>query len=431
MPIRVECPRCQDVSHFADNDAGLAVACLACGQHMRVPKGAPKAAPPPPPAARGDELFASYTPPEPAPAAQTPPVAGPAGARRARVRPAGGRSAWRTFGLFVAVLICGGLATLYFDHRRKTAPQVASNETPTTQPTSQPASRPAAVAVAQPRPANTAQTAAAIKPPTPATKVIAAATPPAAAVIPVMLSQSSYTPPAAPVGFVGLERIDLTGHLVVDSYDAAAGPYTPETVRAAARLLSNGPIQLAGDGELRAEIHPGEGSPFKAPKRITVTGATDPLPARLAAPPVRLDPFAHDSTNAALPPEFFKGGNLIVFGNRTVTLPAGVYYLNDLTVDAAATLRLQGPTTLLVSGRVNLVGNVETHANRPAHFRIRVTGDKPVTITHRNTLYLDLYAPQSPIDVSGKGDVFGSIVGRFLRVSGTRPLHFDESLLAR
>ena len=37
MPIRVECTRCRDVTHFADNDAGLAVACLACGQHLRVP----------------------------------------------------------------------------------------------------------------------------------------------------------------------------------------------------------------------------------------------------------------------------------------------------------------------------------------------------------------------------------------------------------
>jgi hypothetical protein len=160
-----------------------------------------------------------------------------------------------------------------------------------------------------------------------------------------------------------------------------------------------------------------------------ISGETAPLARRLYAAPVALTPYAHDSANASLPSEFFKGGNLNLTGHHRLSLRPGVYYLNDVTIDSAATLHLQGPTTLLISGRLNVVGNIETPASRPAHCRIRVTGDKPVTITHKNTLFVDLYAPASNIDISGNGDVYGSVVGRPLRVTGDRPLHFDESLL--
>jgi hypothetical protein len=238
-----------------------------------------------------------------------------------------------------------------------------------------------------------------------------------------------YTPPTAPVGFIGFDRIDLTGHLQIDSYDAATGPYTPDTARAAAPLLSNGPIRLQGEGNIRGQIHSADALPVKIPKRLQVTGSTDPLPIRLPAPPVTLDPFAQDSANAALPREFYKAGNLTLWGAHQLTLPRGVYYLNDVNIDSPATLRLQGPVTLLISGRLTIAGNIETQSNRPAHCRIRITGDKPVTITQKNTLYLDLYAPQSPIEITGKGDLHGSIVARTLRINGSRPMHFDESLL--
>jgi hypothetical protein len=193
-------------------------------------------------------------------------------------------------------------------------------------------------------------------------------------------------------------------------------------------LLSNGPITLAGKGEIRGGVRPGERTPFKPARHVEVTGPTACLAGPLAVPPLRLDPFAHDSANAALPADAYRKGNLSVAGGRTIVLPAGVYYLNDVTVDAGGTLRCAGPVTLLVSGRVNLVGKVETHESRPAHCRLRVTGSQPVTIAHHNTLFLDCYAPQSAVDVSGRGDLFGSIVGRTLRVAGDRPLHVDESL---
>jgi len=166
---------------------------------------------------------------------------------------------------------------------------------------------------------------------------------------------------------VGLERLDIAGPVDVDSYDGAAGAYVRGAARNASVLLSNGPIMLAGAGEVRGAVRPGERSPLKAPKRVDVAGSTACLAGRLAAPPVKLDPFAHDSANATLPTDLLKNGNLIITPGRKVVLPAGVYYVNDVVIDAGATLRCTGPVTLLVSGRVHVAGAIDTCDSRPAH----------------------------------------------------------------
>src|SRR5436190_17079216 len=73
MPIRVECPRCHDSAYFADNDAGLAVACLACGQHLRIPAVQPKPRPTPTPQPVAAAERPLQLPPTPKPAAPPPP----------------------------------------------------------------------------------------------------------------------------------------------------------------------------------------------------------------------------------------------------------------------------------------------------------------------------------------------------------------------
>jgi hypothetical protein len=420
MPIRVECTRCQDVTHFADNDAGLAVACLSCGQHLRVPQ-MPKERPVVTPVVVPDEpppLFANYKH-DPDGGAVAPPVR--QAARRAK-RPAAGRSKWRAYGILLAVLGVGAMAVTYEVQRRRSASAVAQPDPRRSAPA---ATQPVQVVVAsvkQPAPSK----------PAPGVIEKAPAVKPALASFETRPQPAStgrpYTPVNAPVGFVGLERLEYTGRLLADSYNAAAGVYGGDNVRSNGRLLSNGEILLAGDGELRGFAHPGPGQTLKPSKKVSVTGSTSPLISKLQAPPVRLDPFAHDSANANLPDKFFKNGNLVVYGKHTVAIPAGVYYLNDLAIESSATLHCDGPVTLLVSGQVSLAGTIEPPDNRPANCRIRVTGDRPIAITQKHELFVDLYAPQSVVTVSGKGDVYGSIVARRLHVNGRGALHFDESL---
>lgn len=433
MPIRVECPRCQRQAFFADNDAGLAVACLGCGQHLRVPAQPPKAAPvvktlspdEPPPLFANTPAHLLVTPAQQSEAPATPPA--PARKPSRPLRPAGPRPRWRTFGLLFALL---GSSTLLIQWWRHRPAHSSAGTVVSVQPAaSRPSTQHSPVMVASKSPAAPA-TAPRVKPKDP---VLASASAPQKTVAPQVVAAPlpTYTPAAAPVGFIGFERVEINGHFHVDSYDASTETYAPENAHGAALLLSNGPIQLSDSGDVQGDVRSANGSVVQKTHHRHVTGQTAPLHHRLRAAPIALDPYAHDSANEALPVKFFKNGNLVLGGNQHLSLPPGVYYLNDVTIDAPATLHLEGTTTLLVSGHLNVTGTIETPASRPANCHIRVTGQQPVSITHDNTLYLDLYAPASDIQISGNGDVYGSVVGKTLRVSGRRPLHFDESLLPR
>jgi hypothetical protein len=420
------------VTYFADNDAGLEVACLGCKTRVRVPVpvAAPKAEMPavhpdePPPLFFATPRHLMVAPPSTKPSAAEDPRHHPSKSRP--VRPASPRSRWRVYGILLGVGLLGVGAALINKHLQDHPTGPGAQEMPAA---SQPATRAqkpssmAVVAVAKPSPV--IKTIEAPRPPS--------ETPPLASIAPepvvaAALPARVYTPAGAPVGFIGFERVEMGGRTLIDSYNAAAGPYAKESAQGNAAILSNGAIRLNVEGQIRAAVHSGLPAPIKTGKKLTITGPTDPLVALLAAPLVELDPFSHDSANARLPRDYFKNGNFNVDGNHSATLAAGIYYVNDLVISSHAALTLQGPVTFLVSGQVTLIGKVETHEKRPVNFQIRLTSDKQVVITHTNSFYVDVYAPQSPIRIDGKGDVFGSIVGKTLLVNGTRNLHFDESL---
>jgi hypothetical protein len=195
-------------------------------------------------------------------------------------------------------------------------------------------------------------------------------------------------------------------------------------------VASNGPVVIRGTTSVRGAVRAGPGHEAKVSKHCQVSEPVRPLTARLDIPAVKLDPFAHDSANDVLPATFYRDGDLRVPAAHSLALPGGVYYLRNLVVSAGARLRLNGPVTFLVSGEVSVEGAIETIGARPAHCRVRVTGDGRVAIQQKSDLFIDVYAPRSLIELYGAGEVFGSLVGKSLRVIGDRGLHVDESLAA-
>lgn len=436
MPIRVECPRCHKVTYFADNDAGLAVACLDCKTHLKVPipQAAPKPMTPivhpdePPPLFSNTPRHLLVAPPSAQPAAAQAPRHHPAKSRP--VRPASPRSRWRLYGILFCVGALGIALAVINKYLQDNSDTRETRNLQSTQPASQPVAattRPASPIAKAPAPAT--QPIVVAPPPDLKPPIVASISP--APILPQAAPPKIYTPAGAPVGLVGVDRIDMGGKTLIDSYNSAVAPYTKESAQPNAAILSNGVIQLNVEGQIRAAVHSGLATPIKPGKKLTIIGPTDPLTAPLLAPMVELDPLSHDSANANLPVEYVHNGNFNIDGKKSATLPGGVYYVNDLVIVSTATLHLEGPATFLVSGQVSLIGKIETHDQRPGNCRIRLTSDKPVTITHTNNLYVDLYAPQSPIRIDGKGDLYGSIVGRTLTVNGNRNFHFDESLQQR
>lgn len=229
-----------------------------------------------------------------------------------------------------------------------------------------------------------------------------------------------------PHGIVGIDQLNVNGGAFVDSYSSYDGAYSL-TQTNAARVTSNGDIILSGGPAIiRGTANAGPGR--SVTPTSSVTGSTDPLPELLDYPNVDPANAASNNINHEFGAYINGYRDVNVSSQVNVEVDGGVYYLNSLTISGQATLTFTGPAVVYVTGSVNLSGGTNVFGNKPANLRLRVIGSGVVTISGSNALYCDLYAPQSAVDISGTGGVYGAVVGRTLVVRGGGGAHHDTSM---
>jgi hypothetical protein len=383
------------VTPFADNDAGLAVSCTSCGQITRVPGG--RAAKPKP--------VLAYEPP---------PALG-------RVRGSGARPYVYAVAVVLAFLIVGAMGFLRYRSMAAGRARAVANLAADRAAATALAAREAAAATA---PATTAPMTAAVVAPSPV------------ATRPTTEAKAAVTAkvegPSRVVGFVGVERLELNGRYSVDSYDSAKGPFRESSAGAKAPLVSRLKVRLFGDGKVGGVVRVAEGADVKREGSVKFLGGAPKEPergVRVDVPSVDVGIVKRENDNRDLPEKYFRGRDFVLHAGKTVAIAGGVYYLEDLVVEPKATLVLDGPATFVVTGKLIVQGNVETHGKRAGNFQVRVAGEsQPAVINNASDVYVDLYAPGRTVEIYGSGDVYGSVVGKTLRVNGERGLHFDESI---
>lgn len=228
--------------------------------------------------------------------------------------------------------------------------------------------------------------------------------------------------------FAAREQIVISGNGDTDSYNSAAGPYSPSTAGSKGDIASNGDIRLSGRSRIRGGAHAGPDGTLYRGNNVEITGSTANLDSEMNLPDVDASPYAVNNDNSRIPSSFIQSGSLRLSGNQTLNLPAGVYYFSGVSVSGNATLNITGPVTLYVTGDITMSGRANTSQNRPGNFRIRVQGNGNVRISGNSNLYADIYAPGGDVTLSGNGDLFGAVAARNFRVSGNGSLHYDESL---
>ena len=140
-------------------------------------------------------------------------------------------------------------------------------------------------------------------------------------------------------------------------------------------------------------------------------------------------------------------GDLSVSGNVTIT--AGTYCINSLTVSGHATVQVSGQTILYVTGPINVTSQSILNSTHSAvNLQIYSSdGTDPTTLTTtiactatppvaagfslaaHSTADMVLYAPCAPVDMSTPSSVVnGSVVGRSVDVQGHGTLTYDTSL---
>src|SRR5207248_1419989 len=118
------------------------------------------------------------------------------------------------------------------------------------------------------------------------------------------------------------------------------------------------------------------------------------------------------------------------------TIQGGHYYLKDWTLGSSASLSFLGPVTIYCYGTVTLKGDASTYNNQPKNFNLIMipdpnTGAAPglVTLASGSQLYATVYAPQSGVKLSASADLFGSLVGKTITMTGGSAIHYDLSAL--
>ena len=233
-------------------------------------------------------------------------------------------------------------------------------------------------------------------------------------------------------GVIGLDYIKMGGNSS-NSYYSADGT-NPGTFGDRGNVASNGDITLVGSSSISGNARPGIAK--KVVGSSAVTGSTMPLERVLSFP--NGDPGSYRSTNdnGNVPANAMSASSFSLGSNKSVTLPGGNYYFNNFSTGGGSALTFTGPATIYVYGFFSMNGNTTTSGGRPGNLRVVMvpssSGTPPgnVDIGSSAALYADVYAPQSRITLSGTGDIYGSVLGKSIDMTGSSAIHFDRSLFS-
>jgi Flp pilus assembly protein TadG len=236
----------------------------------------------------------------------------------------------------------------------------------------------------------------------------------------------------APTGFgvVGLDSVSMSGSGQIDSYNSNAGQYSSGTSRANGNIASNGNIRLTGSATVYGKASPGIGGTVTGG---TVTGSRAPLTEPLDYEPATAGNAATVNDNAAVA-AYVKNGSFSVSGGKTVNFPSGTYYFKDFDASGGSSINanIDGPVTIYVTGDFKLSGNSSAYANKPENLKVIALGSGTrVDLAGTTAIYVSLYAPQSIVNISGNGGLYGQVVGEDIRMAGGATIHYDEAMAGR
>ena len=233
-------------------------------------------------------------------------------------------------------------------------------------------------------------------------------------------------------GIVGINFVNITGganagyNSTVSTSGYISNPTHPGTVE------SDGNITLSGGATIDGDALAGVGMTVsESGSTTTVTGRTSNLTAPLSFPNAVAGSAATTNNNTSVSSSYLNTftRDLSVSGGKTITLPGGVYYFNNITLSGNASMQFSGPAIVYATGSVNLTGGtVVTSGNIPANLQIQVIGTGTVSMSGGSTFYADVYCPQSAYTLAGASTLAGRVIALSITQSGGSNIDYDQSL---
>ena len=238
--------------------------------------------------------------------------------------------------------------------------------------------------------------------------------------------------PLFPFAIFAAEEVELKGNALTDSYDSSKGIYQAATAGTHGDIGTNSTeekaIELTGNALVRGTALVGVGG-------NPATGIELTSNAQILVPPGALD-TPEPMTPVTIPNGLTNQGILQISGNKTVTVPGGTYWYDQIKITGNGRLNFTGPTELYLSGKLEVGGNgIGTANNIPGNLLVYgqgissgIPGGGDIRFTGNAAFYGAVYAPTAKVEIKGNGSVFGALVGEEVENVGNAAVHYDEAL---
>ena len=239
-------------------------------------------------------------------------------------------------------------------------------------------------------------------------------------------------------GIIGEKKVTLNSSATTDSY---SGVYSPATAKDNGDVCSCGDIELNESAGVNGDAHAGENHEVILNKSSYVTGLTDQGGCPVLAD-VELGNVEYTNSNGNIPEMTDKGKNpfpnpkspydLKLINADSLTLPGGEYYFTSVDLGNAATLQVDGPTVMYVTGTFSVSNaNIINPSQIPENLIIMASSTKKkddVQLHHNVDFHGIIYAPDVHVELNSSVDFYGVIMGEEVTLNSSVAVHYDESL---
>ena len=253
----------------------------------------------------------------------------------------------------------------------------------------------------------------------------------------------------AALGVFSGGQVTLGPGSLVDAYDSTKGAYSTQTDKSGAALGSNGAVSISGSllkpTKVKGDVTPGAEFAVSTTGSVTITGSTQHAFAETTLPDIEV-------------PELVLGSPQVHGSPYPLVIPAGSVGYQSLTVQAGAQVIIQGPAQIVlgslalagtaqlsfdttkgpvelyVTGGIDLAAEslLSSSSTHPEDVLIQVPGAtaQPIALRSSGAFHGVVYAPQAPVVLGDKFELFGALVAKQLSFEGAAKLHFDKHLAA-
>jgi hypothetical protein len=246
-----------------------------------------------------------------------------------------------------------------------------------------------------------------------------------------------------PVGLIGLGGVSVTtSGGTIDSFDSTLGVYGPSNHGSTAQVMSNAALSFSGVQLLGSTISTGGNVTVASSASVSgnvTAGNTATILGTVGGTVTQHSPSTTLSTPAVAACSPFSSGSGISGGtftyssgnldvkSGTVTLANGTYCFNNVMVEVGATLQVNGPVTVNLTGKLSGVGQISNTTSLPANLHIASSfaSSGGVAIVGGANAAMTIVAPKTSVAIAG-GSYFGTVLGQTVKLTGGLSYHADQ-----